>query len=240
MIAILYKRKPNIFQMQLTDYLFGRSVERYRSWVPLEYNAMRKKFVAWLPVARRARRVVPPPPGRDGQTALDQFLYPELPATLPKPAYLLRFRSSPQATREDFAADIISPLEWDALRAFPAFQGFFEHLFELNDLSFFDDLQAELEAGGARFKGIFVHDVIAWELFRRQLGFPDYTGVEKLSYFVGSNPLAGVLRNPEFFPRAADVSHVLTRLPPGRVVDYFHDFVRECIALGVIQPHLLV
>jgi len=287
MIIVEYKRKPKIVQMQLDDDPKSPKIERYRSWVPREYNAARRKFEAWLPVDRRKKRkkkkarspiqskhrqtllaeflrpgitrgeleawlpddkpkkrrkgkAQPPKSRKYDQVPLDKFLYPEKPTTLPKPSYLLRFPSIPQPIYEDFAKGVISSMEWNELQDSPDFTGYFDHLFEFNDLSFFDDLQSELEEQGVSFKNFSVRDVIVFELFRRQVGFHDYTGTEKLSYFNGGNPLIGILRDSTFFPSAADISYVLTRLPAQRLVAYFHELVRECLELGVIKNRVLI
>ena len=128
----------------------------------------------------------------------------------------------------------------DMLQSIPKFTGYFNHLFEMNNLSYFDEIQEELESQGVNFKGMFIHDVIAFELFRHQLGFKDYTGLEKIALFVGDNPLKGVLHDSFYFPFAEDISYVLNRVPVSKVIHFFHDLVREAIDLGIIYPRILV
>ena len=43
---------------------------------------------------------------------------------------------------------MISEKEWNLLHALSDFTGFFNHLFEFNNFSYFDDLQEELEKNG--------------------------------------------------------------------------------------------
>ncbi len=42
---------------------------------------------------------------------------------------------------DDYAAKMISEKEWNLLHALSDFTGFFNHLFEFNNFSYFDDLQ---------------------------------------------------------------------------------------------------
>jgi hypothetical protein len=241
MIVIKYRRKSTLLQAQIEDYSGEVQVEEYDMNVPKDYRAARKKFKAWLPVhsyTPRAPLAIPAVPGGQ-RTILDYMPKWELPL-LPRARYFMRFRSMPQVTFGDFAAGILSPLEWDMMQVLRTFTGFFNHLFELNDLSFFDDVQGELEAQGTSFKRIFVHDVVAFELLRRQLGFRDYTGIEKVARFVADNPLRGVLRDPAFFPTAANVSYVLRRVPAAYFVDFFHKLVGEGLALRVLVDRILI
>ncbi|MHA1683924.1 MAG: hypothetical protein ACTSUE_23500, partial [Promethearchaeota archaeon] len=84
----------------------------------------------------------------------------------------------------------------------------------MNDFTVLDDIQGELESGGASFKKISLMDVFRSELLRLQLGFHDYTGIEKMFQFTGGNRLAPLQRDKLFYPTAANVSYVMSRIPP--------------------------
>ncbi len=241
MIVIKFKHKSTIRQAQIDDFLGRKKVEEYDMNVPGDYRAARKKFKAWLPVRPYVARAsaVTPPAGKAQRTLLDFMPRWEL-SPMPRMPYFGRFRRIPQATFDDFAEGVIPHLEWEMLQSFPTFKGFFNHLFELNDLSYFDEVQAKLEAEGANFRGIFLHDVVAFEMLRRQLGFRDYTGIEKVAQFVDGNPLGGVLRDPAFFPSAKAISFVLNQVPASYFVEFFHQLVREGLNLGVIVPRVLI
>ena len=122
----------------------------------------------------------------------------------------------------------------------PTFKGYFNYFFEFVDFSFFDDVQAELENKDVRFKGIFIHDVVAYELLRFQLGFRDYTGIEKMSYFIANNPLVGILHDETFLPSASDTSYIMRRIPPEALLDFRNMLVTELIELKVLVPGILV
>ncbi|HMF32596.1 MAG TPA: transposase [Candidatus Lokiarchaeia archaeon] len=241
MIRIYYKRKPPIFQAQYEDFLGQGKVESYDMSIPRDYRTARKKFARWLPVEKRARRAQAAAPGvpASQRTILDFLPARELPP-LPRMPYFGRFRSIPKQTYQDFAEGVVSPVEWDLLQTFPTFDGFFNHLFEFNDLTFFDNAQAALEEGGADFRGAFLHDVVAFELLRRQLGFRDFTGIQKVAQFVGGNPLVGVLRAPAYFPSAARISFTLKQVPAAYFMDYFHQLVREGLDAGIIAGRVLI
>ncbi len=127
--------------------------------------------------------------------------------------YLYRFPKVRIPRFDDHAIGAISEKEWDMHRYITNFNGFFENLFELNDLSFFDDLQEELENRGVYFKDLSVRDVFSYNLLRINLGFKDYTGIEKMSRLLIFPPLFSVTYDPKFIPTAADVSLVMNKIP---------------------------
>ena len=237
MIVIKYKKKPKIVQMQITDYINGVKVEVYEMWDGKIYQRARKKFEPWLPVTKRKKKAPPLPAG---QLTLEQYFLAKIVEKIPKPPYWKRFPSIPQATFKEFASGVITRGEWNELQDSPDFTGYFNLIFEVNDLSFFNRLQTELEAGGVTYKGNSIYDVIAVELLRHQLGLRNYAGSDKVRWVTGVNPLVAILHNPDHFPTAADVSYVLKKLPPERVMDFFHALVRECIELGIIDPRVLI
>ncbi len=120
------------------------------------------------------------------------------------------------------------------------FKGNFESLFYFNDFSFFDDLQERLESGGVSFKGMFLRDVFAYELFRVNLGTKDFTGLEKLGRFLNAPPLFDVCHDPCFFPTAADLSYVMKRIPSEALFEFFQLLVKDGFKLGIIVPRMLI
>jgi hypothetical protein len=239
MIALWYKIRNPLLQMIIGDFLNGTSVDGYDMGNPRSYRIAYKKFKAWLPVRRRQKKQASAPPAQS--STLDKYLgFKELPP-LPLPSKLKSFRSAPQATYDDFAAGAGVPQhEWDMLRAFPKFAGYFEHMFEVNDLTFFDEVQDHLEARGVDFRNFFVHDVVAFELLRRQLGLADYAAMEKVAAWWERNPLAGIVHDVDYFPAAANISYVLRRVPAAEFVAYFHQLVAEGLALRVIKDCVLI
>jgi len=239
MIIIRYRYKPTIIQTQLEDYISKRIREIYEMWVPKQYRLARKRF-PWISV--RPRKNLSPIQVKQPTKycKIDHWIYKSPPSTISKKPYFSRFRSVAQSSYDEFAEGQIPKMEWDMLRTLPKFTGFFNHLFELNDLGFFDEIQEELEEIGVDFKGIFIYDIIAFEFLRRQLGFHDYTGLEKMAFFLNGNPLIGILRDPFYFPSAADVSYIIRRIPIAKMMTFFHSLVREAITLGIITPRIAV
>ncbi len=239
MIALWYKILNPILQMVIDDYLNGTKVEGYDMGNPRSYRAAYKNFAAWLPVRHHSKKQASAPPAPNA--TLDKYIgFRELPP-LPPPKKLTRFRSAPQATYDDFAGGAgVAPHEWDMLHTFPKFTGYFEHMFEVNDLTFFDEAQDRLEARGADFRDFFVHDVVAFELLRRQLGLADYASLERVAAWWERNPLVGIVHDVDFFPTAANLSYVLRRVPAAEFVAYFHQLVAEGIALRVIKDCVLI
>ncbi|MHA1997289.1 MAG: transposase [Promethearchaeota archaeon] len=241
MIIIKYRKKRPIIQTQLDDFLGIRSIERYESWVPRDYRTIRKKFKRMIRVRRyrRKKREMEARTSKCTRT-LDLFFPVLQPPTLPKPPYLFRFRSIPRYLPDEYAAGIIPERELKLTRSLSSFTGFFHQMFDLNDFSLLDEFQEELENKGVKLRQISIHDVVAFEFLRLLLGFQDYTGLEKIMWFNGKIPLRGLLRDKLFFPRASDVSHVLTRIPPGMLLKFFHHLVDEAIDLKIIRPRVLI
>jgi hypothetical protein len=157
-----------------------------------------------------------------------------------KGKYLYRFPKVRIPRFEAYAEGVISKKEWDMHRYISKFDGFFENLFELNDLRFFDDLQERLEEDGMYFKGLSIKDVFTYNLLRINLGFKDYSGIEKMSRLLIYPPLYKVTDNPGYIPTAADVSLVMSQIPASELFKLFRLLVKECIELKIIVPRILI
>jgi hypothetical protein len=241
MIIIKYRIKDPIFQTQLDDFIKPQKVERYESWIPKDYRTMRKKFKRWLPVNSYRRKTNTVNVGNSKTIrTLDSFLPAKQPITLSRPDYLLRFRSIRRCVKEDHAVGFIPDYDWLMARSMPSFTGFFNHLFELNDFKMLDEIQEELENGGTSFKGISILDVFKHEFLRLQLGFHDYTGLEKVFQYTGGNRMAHSQRDPFFCLSAADISHVMTRIPANMLFNFYQEKVIEAINLKIIVPRVLL
>lgn len=242
MIVIRYKKKPKIVCMELDDYMSTKKIKVYRMWIPKDYNRVRKKYALIISVRKYTKRSTRPTEKQINtkQTKLDGFVAPLNGLKLTKPPYLTRFRTINKTTYNDYGKKCISKREWDTLQTLPKFLGFFNNIVEFNDLSYFDDLQEKLERKGISFKNIFIYDIFLFELIRRQIGFRDYTGLEKIRGFLSINPFEKVLHNPVFFPSADDVSYVMTRISADEFMDFFHLLVKEAIELKIINTRILL
>jgi len=125
-------------------------------------------------------------------------------------------------------------------RYLKGFSGFFENLFEFNDFSFFQGLQGTLEEYGVSFKNMFIEDVLAYEMLRINLGFKNYAGIEKMGRFLSFPPLFSITHDSKFFPKAQDISYVMTRIPSEALFEFFQLLVKECINYGIIVPRILI
>ena len=238
MIIILYKIKPSIYQTQLTDFIGPKSIERYDMNIPKDYRIARKKF-RWIPIHPTWGKRAPPTTSSmpKSQKRIQDFIYwePQL-----KNKYLYRFPRVKVPRFEDFASRAISKLEWDMHRYLKGFNGFFENLFEFNDFSFFQDLQEILENRGVSFKDMFLEDVFAYEMLRINLGFKTYAGIERMGKFLAYPPLFSITHDPNFFPKAQDISYVLTRIPAEALFEFFQLLVKECVDCGIVVPRILI
>jgi hypothetical protein len=238
MIIILYKIKPSIYQTQLTDFIGLKSIEEYDMSVPKDYRIARKSF-RWIPIhptwgahIKQAPRIIP-----NSQKRIHDFIdwEPKL-----RDKYLYRFPRVKIPRFKDFGIGVISKLEWNMHRYLKGFSGFFENLFEFNDFSFFQGLQGILEEHGVSFKDMFIEDVFAYEMLRINLGFKDYSGIEKMGRFLSFPPLFSITHDSKFFPKAQDISYVMTRIPPEALFEFFQLLVKECINYGIIVPRILI
>ena len=238
MIIILYRIKPSIYQTQLTDFIGFKSIERYDMNVPKDYRIARKKF-RWIPILPTWGKRVPSTTEilSKSQKRIHEFIdwEPKL-----KDRYLYRFPRVKIPRFEDFGMRVISKMEWDMHRYLKGFSGFFENLFEFNDFSFFQDLQGVLEDDGVSFKDMFIEDVLAYEMLRINLGFKNYSGIERMGKFLSYPPLFSITHNPKFFPKAQDISYVMTRIPSEALFEFFQLLVKECIDCGIIIPRILI
>jgi len=238
MIIILYKIKPSIYQTQLTDFIGLKSTEKYDMSVPKDYRIARKKF-RWIPIhptwGKHIRKTKKTP--SKSQKKIQDFIdwVPKL-----KNKYLYRFPRVKIPRFEEFGSGVISKMEWDMHRYLKGFNGVFENLFEFNDFRFFQELQGRLENSGVSFKDMFIEDVIAYEMLRINLGFKNYAGIERMGKFLPYPPLFNITHDPNFFPKAQDISYVMTKIPPEALFEFFQLLVKECIECGIIVPRILI
>ena len=238
MIIILYKIKPSIYQTQLTDFIGQRSIEKYDMSVPKDYRIARKRF-RWIPIHPTwgKRRAPTTSSASRSQRKIQDFIdwEPKL-----KDKYLYRFPRVKIPRFEEFGMGVISKKEWDMHRYLKGFNGVFENLFEFNDFSFFQELQGSLENSGVSFKDMFIEDVLAYEMLRINLGFKNYSGIERMGKFLAYAPLFNITHNPNFFPAAHDISYVLTRIPANALFEFFQQLVKNCVDCGLIVPRTLI
>ena len=238
MIIILYRIKPSIYQTQLTDFTGLKSIEKYDMNVPKDYRIARKKF-RWIPIHPTWGKRAPPTTISipKSQKKLQDFVdwVPKL-----KDKYLYRFPRVKIPRFEDFSLNVISKMEWDMHRYLKGFNGVFENLFEFNDFSYFQELQGVLEDHDVSFKDMFIEDVLAYEMLRINLGFKNYSGIERMGRFLAYPPLFSIIHDHNFFPKAQDISYVMTRIPAEALFEFFQLLVKECIDCGIIVPRILI
>jgi len=238
MIIISYRIKASIYQTQLTDFIGLKFIERYDMNVPKDYRVARKKF-HWIPIhpnrgkqANQTKSIIP-----KSQRKIHDFIdwVPKL-----KDKYLYRFPRVKIPHFVDFGLGVISKMEWDMHRYLKGFNGVFENLFEFNDFSYFQELQGSLENQSVSFKDMFIEDVLAYEMLRINLGFKNYTGIERMGKFLPYPPLFNITHDPNFFPTAQEISYVMTRIPAEALFEFFQLLVKECIDCGIIVPRILI
>jgi len=235
MIKFRYKRKPSIFQKQIDDFNGNELIEDYDMSNSTDYNRARKKHPKlFVKKHEKKKKTIKHP---KSQKKIIDFIewVPNL-----RDKYLYRFPKVKIMRYEEFAEEIISKKEWDLLRPLYNYQGSFENLFEFNDFSFFDDLQERLEAGGISCKGMFIKDLFAYELLRINFGCENYSVFERICHFMAVPPLFKITIDPCFLPSAADLSHVLNKIPSEALFDYFQCLVQECMDYGIIVPRILI
>ncbi len=222
----------------MTDFIGLKSIEKYDMNVPKDYRIDRKKF-HWIPIHLTWGKRAPSNTTSisKSQRKIQDFIdwEPRL-----KDKYLYRFPRVKIPRFEDFGGGAISKMEWDMHRYLKSFNGVFENLFEFNDFSFFQDLQGILENRGVSFKDMFIEDVLAYEMLRINLGFKNYSGIERMGRSLAYPPLFSITHDLNFFPKAQDISYVMTKIPAEALFEFFQLLVKECVDCGIIVPRILI
>ena len=145
MIRILYKRKANIYQTQLTDFIHGMTIETYEMWVSKDRNFVKKNF-NWVSMRQYNRRVELEESNEPIliQLELTRFIQwvPKL-----KGHYLYRFPRVKTTRFEDHAEGIISKKEWDMLHYLDKFKGYINTCFISTILAFSTTYKNDLNQG---------------------------------------------------------------------------------------------
>ncbi len=110
MIHILYKRKPNIHQTQLTNFTGVKNIEVYKTWEDGVYNKVRREF-PWVPVKPYNKRT---PNSDEEKSNLKQLTLSDFIDWIPtlKGKYLYRFPKIWIPKFEDNAMGVISERTW--------------------------------------------------------------------------------------------------------------------------------
>ena len=157
-----------------------------------------------------------------------------------KPQYLRRFRDVAVVPESEIDYDGISKVEKLMLKALSGFTGFFEHIIYCNNLSFFDDIQEELEARGISFKNRFLHDILIFELSRIHIGIDNYTSYMNAIRYFQANYLNTVLHDPEYFPDVSIVSHALRVIPLEAIKQFFFELLEETYESKITKNRILI
>ncbi|MCF2141396.1 MAG: hypothetical protein K9W44_15160 [Candidatus Lokiarchaeota archaeon] len=140
MIIIRYKKKPNILQTLILDFISARTIEIFDMSKPLDYRITRKRF-AWIRIKKNKPTQITVTIQKSQKRIKDYIQW----ILDLEGRCLYRFPRVKMTQFEDFALNHISRIEWDMLHYLPKYQGAFENLFELNDFGYFDEVQERLE-----------------------------------------------------------------------------------------------
>ncbi len=237
LIVLKYKNKPSVIQMQMSDYTLKIRKREFVMSVPKDYRTAMKLLTS-VPRTTKKKR------GRKKDITklfytIDHFVKKgELCAISPK--YLRRFRNVAILPESEIIYQGISQVEKLMLKALSGFTGFFEHVIICNNLSFFDDLQENLEAKGISFKNRFLHDIIIFELSRIHIGIDNYTSYMNAIKYFQANYLKTVLHDPNYFPGVSIVSHALRSIPLDALKQFFFELLEETYEFGIIKNRILI
>lgn len=223
--------------MQITDYIFKRKKRVFVMSIPKDYRTA-MKLINSVPRKPKQKR------GRKKDITklfykIDHFIR-KGDLTPIKPQYLRRFRDVAVVPESEIDYDGISKVEKLMLKALSGFTGFFEHIIYCNNLSFFDDIQEELEARGISFKNRFLHDILIFELSRIHIGIDNYTSYMNAIRYFQANYLKTVLHDPSYFPDVAIVSHALRVLPLEVLKQFFFELLEEIYEFKIAKSRILI
>ena len=237
MIVLKYKNKDSFAQMQITDYIFKVKKQRFVMKIPKDYRTA-MKLINSVPRKPKQKR------GRKKDITklfykIDYFIKKgDLSAI--KPLYLRRFRDVAVVPASEITYKGISRVEKLMLKALSGFTGFFEHIISCNNFSYFDDLQAKLEAKGISFRDRFLHDIIIFELSRIHIGIDNYTSYMNAIRYFQTTYLQTVLHDPYYFPSVAIVSHALRAIPLEALRHYFFELLEETYEFKIAKNRILI
>jgi len=237
LIVLKYKNKDSFAQMQITDYIFKVKKQRFVMKIPKDYRTA-MKLINSVPRKPKQKR------GRKKDITklfykIDYFIKKgDLSAI--KPLYLRRFRDVAVVPASEITYKGISRVEKLMLKALSGFTGFFEHIISCNNFSYFDDLQAKLEAKGISFRDRFLHDIIIFELSRIHIGIDNYTSYMNAIRYFQTTYLQTVLHDPYYFPSVAIVSHALRAIPLEALRHYFFELLEETYEFKIAKNRILI
>ncbi|MGV9142250.1 MAG: transposase [Promethearchaeota archaeon] len=223
--------------MQITDYIFGVKKQVYVMNIAKDYRTAMKLLtsVPRTPKRKRGRK-------RDITKLfykIDHFLK-KGDLTAIKPSYLRRFRDVAVIPESEIQYNGISNVEKLMLKGLSGFTGFFEHIIYCNNLSFFDDVQEELELKGVSFRNRFLHDVIIFELSRIHIGIDNYTSYMNAIRYFQADYLKTVLHDPNYFPDLSLASHIIRALPLESLKRFFFNLLEETYEFKIAKNRILI
>ena len=237
MIVIKYKKSNSFAQMQITDYIFKIEKQIFVMRIPKDYRTA-MKLINSVPRKPKQKR------GRKKDITklfykIDHFIKKgDLSAI--KPQYLRRFRDVVVVPESEITYKGISQVEKLMLKALSGFTGFFEHIINCNNFTYFDDLQGKLEAKGISFRERFLHDIIIIELSRIHIGIDNYTSYMNAIRYFQANYLKTVLHDPSYFPDVSIVSHALRAIPLETLRQFFLDLLEETYEFKIVKNRILI
>ena len=223
--------------MQITDYIFKAEKHVFVMNVPKDYR-IAMKLLNSVPRKPKQRR------GRNKDITklfykIDHFIKKGNLTTI-HPLYLRRFRAVAVLPESEISYEGMSGVEKLMLKALSGFTGFFEYIIMCNNFTFFDDLQEELEAKGISFKNRFLYDIIIFELSRIHIGIDNYTAYMNAIKYFQADYLKTVLRDPNYFPNVAIVSHALRSIPLEALKRFFFELLEETYEFKIAKNRILI
>lgn len=237
LIVLKYKRKKSIYQMQVTDYMFGLRKSVFIASIPNE-RLKALKLLTSVPRKKKRKR------GRK-KDILESFykityFIKKGDLTEIRPQYLMRFREVAILPESEINYEGIGKVDKLMIKSLQGFTGFFEYLIYCNNFTYFDELQIKLEDNGISFKNRFLNDIIIHELARIQIGIDNYTAYMNAIRFMRPLFLKNISRDPDYFPNVDIVSHALRIIPLKFFKAFFYNLLEEAFEFNIVKTRILV
>lgn len=235
MIILKYKRKPSIIQFQIPDFIYGIKKQIYTMSISKELYHGKKALEIRKPAKKPGRK---PHFNPKKYKQITGYLI-QTKNTYKSAPYLLRF---PQHTPNiiNLNDNPLKPYEILLYQSVGNFHGYFDDLFFLNDLSYFDYVDELMGRQNIRLGVPLLHDILIYEFARIQSGNETYAQFIRNFAFFGPQNFKHLLYCPEFIPSVQDFSRMFHAVPFSYFREFFGILRYELEKLKLLRYRILI
>ena len=235
MLILRYKRKRNQIQFQIDDYVGHQKRKMFNMSKPAEYREGRKAFSLQKKPKRRGRRQKS---RFRKKTSLTEYIIVNNRQIMER-NYLFRFPTYyriPTQEGRDYLSSIDTILYWEV----SGFQGFFDDLFLINNLTHWDHWERKLSEKNLLRKIPCLHDMFIYECIRIHLGIETYAQFWRILSFFNPSTILPLINLPKFIPRDQDFSDFYHLVPLEAFEEFLWSLVQETFDRKLVSCRILI